>query len=144
MRPSTPSFFSHTSMPSGIAETLDAVVKAIKKKITSYNDKLSMAGRDFTVGEPNGNDIVRIILTGEVDIAAERDIPYIKSAFAEAFYYFEIKDKTKPHVEPHDYKYDESLRGEFVRTVLSDDSLSDEEKAEIIKCGINVLTGGEV
>lgn len=120
------------------------VVKTIKKKITSYNDKLSMAGRDFTVGEPNGNDIVRIILTGEVDIAAERDISYIKSAFAEAFYYFEIKDKTKPHVKPHDYKYDESLRGEFVRTLLSDDSLSDEEKAEIIKCGINVLTGGEV
>lgn len=37
------------------------------------------------------------------------------------------------------YEFDESLKGEFVRVVKADTDLTDEEKALIIKTGIDLL-----
>ena len=42
-----------------------------------------------------------------------------------------------------DYRRDESLKGEFIRTVEAAENLSDEEKAAIIKLGIGALKGEE-
>ena len=48
-------------------------------------------------------------------------------------YYFEIKDSSKLMTRAEDYKYDKSLKGEFIRLCLDDDSLSDEEKEKMLE-----------
>ena len=61
-----------------------------------------------------------------------------------SFYYFEVKDTSRPFIDPESYKNDKSLKGEFVRTVMSDESLDETEKGKIIVCGINALMGEEL
>lgn len=41
-----------------------------------------------------------------------------------------------------DFKNDISIKGEFVRTVLNNQKLSDIEKKEIISLGLKTLKGG--
>ena len=41
------------------------------------------------------------------------------------------------------FALDESLKGEFVRTVMAAEDLQEEEKAEIIRYGIQALAGEE-
>ena len=39
---------------------------------------------------------------------------------------------------------DESLKGEYVRTIMQDDKLTEEEKAIIIRYGLQAIAGEEV
>ena len=43
-----------------------------------------------------------------------------------------------------DYAKKASLKGEFVRLLRNDKSLSEEEKSEIMKCGLQALSGEEI
>ncbi len=43
-----------------------------------------------------------------------------------------------------DYAKKASLKGEFVRLVSGDKSLSEEEKSEIIDCGLKALSGEDL
>ena len=61
----------------------------------------------------------------------------------ETFWSVKIKDESRLQADRESYAYDVSLRGEFVRSVLSSDH-SEEEKAHIITCGIRALNGEEV
>lgn len=88
--------------------------------------------------------MVKLVLTGETDVNCEKDIPFIETRFRNSFYVFRVSDATKLRVDPEEYIRDESLKGEFVRTVLNAADLSDEERAEIIRCGINALKGEEI
>ena len=69
---------------------------------------------------------------------------YGNSSFSDDFYYFEIKDKSRPLINPEDYKFDKTLKGEFIRAVMADSELSDGMKARVISCGINALLGEEL
>ena len=43
-----------------------------------------------------------------------------------------------------DYAKKASLKGEFVRLIHKDSSLSEDEKSEIIDCGLKFLTGEDI
>jgi DNA repair exonuclease SbcCD nuclease subunit len=120
------------------------MLDSVRKSLASYSEMVTMAGSNYEITAPTGSDLVKVVLTGEVDINAEKDLTYILTSIKDDYYFAKIEDKTILHVEPRDYSLDESLRGEFVRTVLKDDTLSDEEKAAIIQCGIKALTEGKV
>ena len=64
--------------------------------------------------------------------------------FADRFYYFEVKDTSRMAINPEDYKFDKTLKGEFIRTVSADESLDEESREKIIACGINALMGEEL
>ena len=87
--------------------------------------------------------LVKIVLTGETELGSERDIKYLTKKFEQEFYYIKIYDRTKVKIDYMKYKYDATLKGEFIRLVLSQD-LTDEEKNEIISTGIKALSGEEV
>ena len=53
-------------------------------------------------------------------------------------------DETTLRVDVEDFQYDESLKGEFVRTVLSADEMPQEEKAAVIRLGLQILNNEEV
>ena len=92
----------------------------------------------------SSNDLVRLELVGTYSPELIKDIDGLTRSLAERFYYFEVKDSSRPYINPDDYKYDKSLKGEFIRTVLADGALDDETKSKIISCGINALMGEEL
>ena len=86
-------------------------------------------------------DLVRLVLTGRRVVGLNPDVAALTARFAASFYYFEVKDETRLRISAADYERDLSLKGEFIRTVMADDSLSDKKKEEIIACGLAALLG---
>ena len=87
---------------------------------------------------PN-SDLLRIRLTGERELGRIFDTDAILSSLKVSYYYAEIKDDTHVRICAEDFKNDLSLKGEFIRGVLSDDTLSDKEKEAVINLGLTVL-----
>ena len=56
----------------------------------------------------------------------------------------EAADVTGMDIDEETFENDISLRSEFVRLALQDDSLSESERNRLISCGWNVLNGKEV
>lgn len=86
-------------------------------------------------------DLLKVILRGEVEVQIERNWTLLKKMLEEEFYLVKIYDQTKLRIDYKDYLYEATLKGEFVR-LLSDSD--EEEKEEIIRCGLRILQGEEV
>ena len=86
-------------------------------------------------------DLVRVRLCGKRAPELFPDEGAILARWQNAFYHFEIKDESSIRINPEDYKYDRSLKGEFIRLVTSKKDLSDEEKDKIIRTGLAALMG---
>ena len=97
--------------------------------------------REELEGRADSSQLVKVVLTGEVPVECEKDTDFITSRFRDDYYWFRVKDMTGLFVDYRDFRLDASLKGEFVRTVESDETLSEERKAEIIRCGIRALMG---
>ncbi|MCR4705641.1 MAG: DNA repair exonuclease [Lachnospiraceae bacterium] len=89
-------------------------------------------------------DLLKLVWDGAVDIDCEKSPEFVASQLRDEHYFLKIYDRTQTHVNYEDYALDASLKGEFVRAVKADETLSDEEKAEIIRCGIRALGGEEI
>ncbi len=87
-------------------------------------------------------DLVKVRLTGRVRPEAERDPTWLQKWLENEYYFLKVKDETSCLIRPEEYRYDVSLKGEFVRLVLASD-LTDEEKEEILCRGIHALAGEE-
>ncbi|MCF0145765.1 MAG: hypothetical protein HUJ73_04170, partial [Eubacterium sp.] len=92
-------------------------------------------------GRISSGDLWKIILTGETDVDSEISTGLLQKRFEDRCYFLKVKDQTTLHVDYRDYALDASLKGEFVRLVSRDPSLEEQEKAEIIRCGIRALSG---
>lgn len=86
-------------------------------------------------------DMADVTLLGELDVECEKDIGYLRTNLEGRFFFARLRDATALRIEPGEYLYDESLRGEFVRTVLADPSIPEEEKVQIIRCGFQAMDG---
>lgn len=84
-------------------------------------------------------DIIKIVLKGELDICAEKNIDLITKRFEDRFYHLVVSDETKLKVDPQSFSLDQSLKGEFVRMVLQAEDISKDEKIKIISCGIKAI-----
>lgn len=91
-----------------------------------------------------GKDLVKIVLTGEVDVSCEKNTEQLLRMFAEDFYVCRIEDQSRLAVDYRAYLYDASLKGEFVRLVQESEENGEQEKAEIIRCGLQALQGEEI
>ena len=92
----------------------------------------------------NSKDMVKIVLAGAVSADAEKDPELINTFFEDKYYLARTEDKTTIRVNEADYMYDESLKGEFVRLVMADEELSDEDKGTVISYGLKALAGEEI
>ena len=90
------------------------------------------------------SDIVRVELCGKYFPSLWKDIDSLISYFSGKFYYFEVKDETRLRISAADYEHDHSLKGEFIRLVMSDASLSEADKSDIVSCGLAALMGEEI
>ena len=115
---------------------------AIKVPITDKRGILEIESAvEAAIAGIRCEDLVRVHLTGYTKPEEKPDCDSIYSAFASRFYYLEVEDNTHLGISVEDYKNDKSLKGEFIRLVLTQPQLSDEEKEKIISCGLKALMG---
>ncbi len=100
--------------------------------------------KTLLVGNYGEECLLKLILTGEVSVEGEKNLTYLQQYFQQKYYFVKMEDQTKSKVEFSSYQFDESLKGEFVRSVLDDVELDEDEKARIIRYGICALAGEEL
>ena len=88
--------------------------------------------------------LIKILLTGEVDVECEKNISYLVQSLQDRYYFLKIYDETKLRVDYEAFRYDESLKGEFVRMLQGEESLTEEERSTMIRYGIQALAGEEL
>ena len=109
----------------------------------SYTD---IKNKMLSAIEQNGArecDMVKIILVGQCDVKANNDTMQLLSYLKNNFYFAKLEDKSKTIINVDDYKNDVSLKGEFVRLLLSSGAPEDEIEA-IFRCAINAIEGEEI
>lgn len=88
-------------------------------------------------------DMVEFVLTGGINPTANISASYLNNLIKDDFFFCKVKNETRMHINPEEYKNDVSLKGEFIRLVLASDA-SDDDKMAIIQTGIQALTGEEI
>ena len=117
----------------------------IRVDITDLNETPSIIERVRTallMSSATDIDMVKVVLYGSVDVECEKDLEFIRKTFERNYYFIKIYDESELKVDYESFALDESLKGEFVRQVLRADDLSDEDKGNIIRMGIQFLRGG--
>lgn len=125
-----------------------------KRKI--YHETVDISGAEDTLSAmkvveaflcnlncPEGS-IGEFILTGDIDLDVTIDEDLIQAHFKDRFYLLKIKSKYSIKIDYGSFEKDQSLKGEFVRSVKNDSSLTEEEKEKIIKYGLDALMGKEL
>ncbi len=102
-------------------------------------EEIQHAVEESLMGVPK-EDLVEVVLQGEVPPEAEKDARWLQKWLEDACYFLKVKDETRASIHPEDYRYDISLKGEFVRLVLSSD-MPEEEKNQVLRLGIRALAG---
>lgn len=85
---------------------------------------------------------VKVVLKGEAIPELDLDLESLNNKLNSYFFYAKIQDKTTLKVDISDYEHDKSLKGEFVRTVLSS-NLDKTQKSQVLMCGLRALKGEE-
>ena len=93
------------------------------------------------ISDIRSEDLVRVNLIGERELDLRCNTDYLTDKLSPSFYYLEIRDKSRLITRAEDYRYDRSLRGEFIRMCLEDKTLTDTEREKIIHCGLSALAG---
>ena len=88
-------------------------------------------------------DMVEFLLTGYADPTANLSETYLENLWRDRFFFSKVKNESRMAIDPEKYKNDVSLKGEFIRLVLGSDA-SEEDKAAMIRAGIQALTGEEI
>ncbi len=85
--------------------------------------------------------LIKFVLQGEYTLDTQKDLGFLQKMLQ--FWFVRIKDESRLKLNQADYQNDISLKGEFIRLVMASDR-SDEEKEQIICCGLQALSGEEV
>ncbi len=115
--------------------------------VTGCMDTLAIADRmkeRLTEENISEKDLVKIVLTGFVNVECEKNPEYLLTTVRDDYYFVKIYDETSLEVNIEDFRLDQSLKGEFVRNVLADESMDEDEKNTIIRYGLQALAGEEI
>ncbi len=96
--------------------------------------RLALAKRDVAA-----QDMVRVTLTGFVAPELRRDMAELSGYFSDYRFSFTLRDACRLRIDKDSLMFDPTLKGELIRTVLDDASLSEKEKDGIINCALRYL-----
>ncbi|MBP5152232.1 MAG: DNA repair exonuclease [Lachnospiraceae bacterium] len=85
-------------------------------------------------------DMVKAVLTGEVDVECEKDLKFIEKSLEPDFYFVRVSDETVFKVDLDAFMLDETLKGEFVRLVMASEDLSADRKGQVVRMGLNLFS----
>ena len=109
---------------------------------TDYHDLDQQISQLFA--EIDTPHMVRLKLTGSIPPEYIVPTDWLLQKYADYFFLLRIEDCTRSALSYEDYRYDISLKGEFIRLVLSDPNLNASEKEQIIMEGLHALAGEEI
>ena len=92
----------------------------------------------------SSGDLVKLTAVGELDPEFAPDFHRIDRALSERFWFGRRKDETSLLIRPEDYRNDISLKGQFIRLVNADESLSQNDREIILRTGLRALYGEEI
>ena len=87
---------------------------------------------------------LRITLVGRSAFGLTLNSDALENQLQGRIFFVEVYDNTIMDIDEEAFENDISLRSEFVRLALQDDSLSESERNRLISCGWNALNGKEV
>ena len=90
-----------------------------------------------------GDDMVKVILTGYVNMDGEADTDRIIKKFVDRFFFIKVYDRTKIRIDYDSFLSDRSLKGEFVR-IMQQADLPEDKKARIVEIGMKALMEEEI
>lgn len=115
----------------------------IRYDITNNNNWFDIEDNILNLTKDISKDnLLKITLTGKYNIKLEKHISMLEQKL-DKFYFAKIKDESVLEVTLKDVEKDISLRGEFIRKVLSS-KLTDEEKEQAILVGLKSLFGEDL
>ena len=138
--PDAPPVFAHRFVASALRTVYD-----LRADVTGCADLARIGVRAEEAVRDAGcteRDIVRIRLTGTPAAAGLAGAHYVRTLLSGRFFHLETEDMTTAGPRDPDvgrFRNDTSLKGEFVRLVLADTSLSPDEKTRVIRCGLEAL-----
>ena len=122
-------------VPSSLREITEYRVDVSSAK--SEREAADLAERAVTSPK---KDLIRVYLTGEVSFDRKYLIKTVEETLERQRYFFvSVKDETRAKCDFSLYEKENSVKGEFVRLVLSREDLSAEEKDAVIRLGIDAL-----
>ncbi len=92
----------------------------------------------------DSKSLIKIILKGAMDVECEKDTDHVRAYFKEKYFFVKVYDETALKIDIEDYMLDESLKGEFVRQVMGDASIDEDDKKHIIRYGLMAIAGEEI
>ena len=88
-------------------------------------------------------NLYRVNLVGEVAFDTESMAADVQKYLSNECFYISVKDRTRRALDIAAYEKDVSLKGEFVRAVYAAGDCTEEEKQQILRCGLRALRGEE-
>ncbi len=89
------------------------------------------------------DDMVEFLLRGHVALDTGISADYLQNLIKSQFFFTKVKNLATLALDPRDYENDISLKGEFIRLVMTSDKV-EEEKAQLIRLGLLALAGEEL
>lgn len=117
-------------------------IEEVRVDVTGCETNFDVFARvDKAFAALNESSIVKLILVGKLSEEHGISCDYIEEKYKDNFFGFKLSDSTAVFYDPEKYKYDDTLKGEFVRYVLNSNDYTDEEKRKITEIGIKAING---
>ncbi len=119
--------------------------ETIEINLTPADDEKEISSKMIKLMSKLERDVfLRVNIKGKTAFAFMPNADALKQQFQNKVFYAEVYVNTVMDIDESAFENDISLRSEFVRLALQDDSLSELERNRLICYGWNVLTGREV
>ncbi len=139
-----------------LLETIDKKIKVdfvkfASRKLVEYEFVIDgnvdwFENREKLLKELNlidNSSLVKVVLKGSHPLEYNVDKNQLALKLNQTFFFAKVYDKTSINIELSAYADDKSVKGEFIRLVMTSD-LDVQLKSKIILCGINALDGEEL
>ena len=119
--------------------------RTMELKIEPSDDQKEILRKISTAAKSLDYDtFLRVTLSGSSAFGLTINGDALKNQLQNRAFFVEVYDNTVMDINAEAFEGDISLRGEFVRLALQDDTLSEAERNRLISCGWNALNGKEV
>ena len=119
--------------------------KSIELKILPQDDQKDIVRKINTAtAKINIDTFLRMTIVGRSAFGITLNSDAMKNQLQNRIFFVEVYDNTIMDIDEEAFENDISLRSEFVRLALQDDTLSESERNRLISCGWNALNGKEV
>ena len=117
----------------------------VEVKILPEDNKKDILDKIYkAISRVDYKTFLRLTMTGKTAFAITINADALRNELHKKVFFADVFDNTSMDIDVDEFENDISLRSEFVRLTLNDDSLSELERGRIISCGWNALTGKEV